>query len=410
MEKSSNGSGFGLLKTVHGACTGRIYMNVTSYVELILISIFVCLIVFYLQQKNDTRFFKKRVFNTIIILTVVILVLDLLTVLMRNEAIKHSVNFHMLILCLYYALMCYLPMVIAKYCVKVSGIRFGHLGNALMFIPTLFSLVLIVINIFNPFLFRLGVDICYDKLSLYPLVYIAPLFYLFFALIAALVLFMHGSSRDRDILKHIIIFVSVGGVAIIPALVFEYFSFWPVVAVDIGYLYMTVQSKNSHDNSIVAFVDSLTGVKNAAAYRTALFRIDDMIHEGSAKFAVVVMDISGLKNVNDEYGHSVGDNLIICAARFICSVFAHSPVYRIGGDEFVAILENTDFENRRTLIEAFHEGAKCLNIYSDEAAIPVTIAIGMAKYKHEKEMRYADVFKLADRRMYEHKKQQKALD
>ena len=385
-------------------------MDVTSYVELILVSIFVCLIVFYLQQKSDTRFFKKQVFNTIIILTVVILILDLLTELMRNEAIAHSVNFHMLILCLYYALMCYLPMVIAKYCAKVSGVHFGHLGNVLMFIPTLSTIVLIIINIFKPFLFRLGKEICYEELALHWVLYLAPLFYLLFAFIAALVIYMRGSSRVKDILKHIIIFVSVGGVAFIPAIVFDYFSFWPIVAIDIAYLYMTVQSKSSHDNSVAAFVDSLTGVKNAAAYRTALFRIDDMINGGSAKFAVVVMDISGLKNVNDEYGHSVGDNLIIGAARFICSVFSHSPVYRIGGDEFVAILENTDYDNRKALIEAFLEGTKCLNVYSDDVAIPITIAVGMAKYKHEKEMRYADVFKLADRRMYEHKKQQKAIN
>jgi diguanylate cyclase (GGDEF)-like protein len=198
-------------------------------------------------------------------------------------------------------------------------------------------------------------------------------------------------------------------IASVFAIINKYATPWPVIAIDIAYLYMTIQSKRNQDVSHAAFIDSLTGVKNAAAYRTMLFGIDEKIASGNARFAVAVMDISGLKNVNDEYGHSLGDTLILTAAKFICSVFSHSPVFRIGGDEFVVIMESSDYDNRKVLIEAFYEGLKNLNVYDGDEVIPVLIAFGMAVYKSEKEMRYADVFKLADRRMYEHKKSQKLV-
>ena len=73
----------------------------------------------------------------------------------------------------------------------------------------------------------------------------------------------------------------------------------------------------------------------------------------------------------------------------------------------MVILENSDYDNREVLVESFHTGVRCLNLHNDDDVIPIYIAFGMAIYKEEKEMHYADVFKLADRRMYEHKKAQK---
>ena len=54
-------------------------------------------------------------------------------------------------------------------------------------------------------------------------------------------------------------------------------------------------------------------------------------------------------------GHDFGDILIIESCKLICKVFKRSPVYRIGGDEFVAILENGDYEHYNELLERFQE-------------------------------------------------------
>ena len=78
---------------------------------------------------------------------------------------------------------------------------------------------------------------------------------------------------------------------------------------------------------------------------------------GPLAFAVCMFDCNCLKQINDEYGHDKGDIFLKETTRIICDVFEHSPVFRIGGDEFVAVLQNGDYENREALLRLFD--AKC---------------------------------------------------
>lgn len=90
-------------------------------------------------------------------------------------------------------------------------------------------------------------------------------------------------------------------------------------------------------------IDPLTGIKNKHAYAQWEENINGRIKEGDQNpFAVVVCDINNLKIVNDMYGHNEGDACIKNACARICGVFSHSPVFRIGGDEFVVILSGED--------------------------------------------------------------------
>lgn len=94
----------------------------------------------------------------------------------------------------------------------------------------------------------------------------------------------------------------------------------------------------------MATVDSLTGIKNKHAYAQWEEKINARIQSGDQEpFAVVVCDVNNLKAVNDLYGHKEGDAYIKRACARICGVFSHSPVFRIGGDEFVAILSGEDY-------------------------------------------------------------------
>ena len=108
----------------------------------------------------------------------------------------------------------------------------------------------------------------------------------------------------------------------------------------------------------LAYRDALTGVKNKTAYQDTESRFEEEMRQGKPEFAVVVLDINGLKKVNDTYGHDFGDMLIISACRLICKTFQHSPVYRIGGDEFAAFVPVPSPECARqkaeSLVAALH--------------------------------------------------------
>ena len=148
-----------------------------------------------------------------------------------------------------------------------------------------------------------------------------------------------------------------------------------------------------------AYIDPLTGVKSKLAYLETLKDLETRIENGSlSEYGVVVFDVNGLKNVNDTMGHDVGDIYIRNACGIICEQFKRSPVFRIGGDEFVAILEGEDYENRTSLLESFESGVE---EYRKKGR--VIVASGMDIYRIGEDANYNDVFKRADKKMYERK-------
>ena len=152
----------------------------------------------------------------------------------------------------------------------------------------------------------------------------------------------------------------------------------------------------------LAYRDALTGVKNKTAYQDTESRFEEEMRQGKPEFAVVVLDINGLKKVNDTYGHDFGDMLIISACRLICKTFQHSPVYRIGGDEFVVILEKSDFDHYPELLEKLQKEIDGYN-RNARADTQVSIARGIAIYNSETDLVFANVFKRADDAMYQNK-------
>ena len=151
--------------------------------------------------------------------------------------------------------------------------------------------------------------------------------------------------------------------------------------------------------------DPLTGVKSKHAYDAREQEMDGRIQSGQMEpFALAVCDVNGLKYVNDTYGHKAGDETIVAAARFICELFDHSPVFRIGGDEFVVVLTGRDYENREAILRKLHRRAE-ENIDRGQ----VVVAAGMAEYVPGQDARLHPVFERADGQMYRKKQELKAL-
>lgn len=155
----------------------------------------------------------------------------------------------------------------------------------------------------------------------------------------------------------------------------------------------------------MAAVDPLTGIKNKHAYAQWEETINGRIKEDDQNpFAVVVCDVNDLKTVNDMYGHNEGDACIKNACARICGVFSHSPVFRIGGDEFAVILSGEDYIQRKKLLERINALPRDLTkIRAGE-----TVSAGMAEYDMDKHSSLLSVFEDADKAMYERKQRLKA--
>ena len=158
----------------------------------------------------------------------------------------------------------------------------------------------------------------------------------------------------------------------------------------------------------LAYTDPLTGVKSKVAYTEEVGRLEKSIEEGVAQFGLVFFDLNNLKTMNDTYGHEAGDRYIKGACRLICTTYKHSPVYRIGGDEFVAILRGADLLNGSKLIKRFYDRMAIINRDAEDPSEKVSVAAGMAVFKEEMDADYQSVFKRADGNMYMNKSAIKA--
>ena len=159
----------------------------------------------------------------------------------------------------------------------------------------------------------------------------------------------------------------------------------------------------------LAMRDSLTGVKSKAAYDQQRDRLNLDIQAGDAEFGIAMIDINYLKKVNDTYGHEKGNIYIKKMCTMICDAFAHSPVFRVGGDEFVAVLIHRDYENREELVQLLRDkmDEQAAKKDVDEWLKP-TAAIGLALFDPKIDKDCDTVFKRADEAMYENKKKMKA--
>lgn len=153
-----------------------------------------------------------------------------------------------------------------------------------------------------------------------------------------------------------------------------------------------------------AYSDPLTGVRNKMAYIEDVGGFEQRIEDGVLHdFGLIVFDLNDLKKTNDTKGHDAGDQYIKEGCALICNNFKHSPVYRIGGDEFVAFLSGEDYKNHKSIIEEFHK-----TILKNLESGKVVIAHGFADYAQLADKGFMRLFETADKRMYECKQELKA--
>ena len=151
----------------------------------------------------------------------------------------------------------------------------------------------------------------------------------------------------------------------------------------------------------MALKDELTGVKNKNAYALAEKELANLLKSGEIKrFALVVSDINDLKYINDNFGHKKGDEFIKAGCKILCETFAHSPVYRIGGDEFVIIVQGKDYDERNYLMGVIEKKNNDNKLRGN-----VTMAVGIATGTSKSVIN--DIFIKADAKMYEKKKKMK---
>lgn len=163
----------------------------------------------------------------------------------------------------------------------------------------------------------------------------------------------------------------------------------------------------AYQNKLIdmAYRDPLTGLGNRKAFSEELQRSLDLMLRQERSLALLYIDLDRFKQVNDQYGHDIGDALLISIAqRLQSSLRQPDHVYRLGGDEFTVLLTDADPESAMKLAERLLRSLGQPFI-DDRLVIDfVTPSIGIALFpQHDKQAE--SLIKAADIAMYEAKQQ-----
>ena len=182
---------------------------------------------------------------------------------------------------------------------------------------------------------------------------------------------------------------------------------------EIGTLTRTFNQLTGHlktyigDLNDLAYADALTSVRNKGAYDIFMRNIQEQIDSQSAdepiKFAIGIFDCDNLKIINDQYGHDKGNIYLTKASHLICRIFQHTPVFRIGGDEFAIIMQHEDYENYEQLLRDFIEQASKMSEDAQNPWEEIHVSSGIAVYNPKEDAYAAEVARRADKLMYENK-------
>ncbi len=275
----------------------------------------------------------------------------------------------------------------------------------------LFEIIVLIVNFFVPIMFSIHMDGSYEPgIARYITLGIQVML---FTIVSVYSFICSMRADEREKIHHRSIGIS-GLVMLIFIIVQTYYPLLPFYAIGcliancVIHTFVGVDERVDYDQTLgsvrkIAYKDPLTHVRNANAYTEAKIRYDELIRAKElTELGVIVFDLNNLKSVNDTLGHEAGDKYIQTSCKMICNVFKRSPVFRIGGDEFVVLLEGEDYLNREALFDAFVDQV----VHNIRNGGPV-VAGGMAVYEADNDSGYYEIFERADSQMYAHKKKLK---
>lgn len=151
----------------------------------------------------------------------------------------------------------------------------------------------------------------------------------------------------------------------------------------------------------LAFTDGLTGLYNRLSFEND---INEKTSSGST--ACISIDINNLKVINDTRGHGAGDILIRAMGEILESAAgSRGKIYRIGGDEFIVIVKNTDEAEVRAILDKIQS---CRAAYNAQSEMPVEFAVGVS-FAQTDDSSYEKVVARADKEMYDNKREMKSI-
>lgn len=380
---------------------------------LIVLLIILCIKVFA-SVKNKVN---KYLYVCLIFSTITYIILDELFVVLYNDNITYYPILFNIVAILFYIIFITFPLI---YCLYLCGFIWSKknlLVKSIILIPYFILLIMVIVNIFVPFIYSVSLDssatVKYIRLDFFIYFVLINSFYYFVPIISVIYLLITRKFENKSILIYSILY------SIIPIISLLINAFIVPLTVNIpvqplcntlgvlfAYFFIMEKEhlkekelleKRSQEVDVLtnlAYVDILTELPNRRSFTEQLLDDEEKKEIGTI---FIMYDVNNLKKINDIYGHQAGDEIIKKTADIINKTFAsYGKTYRIGGDEFFTYIPfNKDVDIQKLIIE-FKERLKNEN---KNSSYELDISIGYA-LRIDKKTTVSELLKEADKNMY----------
>jgi diguanylate cyclase (GGDEF)-like protein len=200
----------------------------------------------------------------------------------------------------------------------------------------------------------------------------------------------------------------ITGVLLATALVFGVFLIYPLIRTQVkegGKLREMTETLSQHSETLkqAALTDSLTGMQNRRYFDDALKEYLTEFGRIDKPVGLMILDLDHFKQVNDNHGHDVGDEVLRAVSNCLKDMTRyHDVVARLGGEEFAVVAPNMDSDLLMKLAERIRKAIASMPVVSGNVRLKITTSVGLAVWNGRET---ADQFyRRADTMLYQAKK------
>ncbi len=161
-------------------------------------------------------------------------------------------------------------------------------------------------------------------------------------------------------------------------------------------------AERTQELNILSTLDPLTNLYNRRGFEEHLTNALKQWHESQQSFSLVSVDVDEFKQVNDQYGHAMGDQLLVALAEYLQStVINHGEAARWGGDEFLLLIKDCELENTEAVLKRLLKDRESFRVQLGEQEVHISFSVGCARIEEQDTLE--NLLSRADKAMYQEK-------
>ncbi|MCF7924290.1 MAG: GGDEF domain-containing protein, partial [Candidatus Izimaplasma sp.] len=365
-------------------------ISIYTYAILTLIIVW-----FGLNNPRYTKYSGYTLFKSLVFLTIFMLLTDLLHEFLNGNQSTINLIFYPILTIIIYIIPIIMGIIWTAYVYILIHLKSPKIDYRVyaFLIPGIISIILTILSGFFPIYFDFNSQNVYSRALIYPLSLAIQYFYFLFP---AILVLKHRKKMHSYKFYPLVLFIippAIGG--IIQALNYGLLIVWPLLALSILMVFIFVQSQ-------FIKTDYLTGLMNKGAFENHINKIDFI--KKNNKLAAILMDLDNFKDINDYYGHSVGDKVLKIFANTCYETFRKDDyLARIGGDEFAVLLYVSDNNQIKKTIDTLTYKLDHIN-KTNQFEFDISFSYGYKIFDEKSNIPIRSYLNQIDILMYENKK------